>query len=661
MRAAYLLGVFLLSTNLSMAQQSGSPLDVAHFSVTVIAVPSFSDSKLQDDGVIRGITEAKQGLVELFTKELGRRPEVLDSTRRTSSGALRDWLFADLARNTRTGIHLIFVLTHGFPDRDPAPNSDYSELFLATSDTCSKKTKVCPRSLIASSLRAQDILDAIGDMPNQPTVFLFLDTCGSGAIYSERLRKVLTHDPAFAARVAIFAAAMGNQSAYAARFTKALTKIWEDPNPVRHCGKAEIEKFVSDTLKDIPGTSPELSQTVKFIAPLMPQFCIESFNYNNRLLFLSNASGATINVTVAPDNAEPLEPFSMDAEESLPLGYLKPTGYTIVAKRVEGNKPSYHGRVDLTASQGDVQVLFGSRPIDRLRAEVSAASYLKAHRMLPELAKSLMSDASASLLQTQEESANEHAEWNQKVAFHAQSWKSASESAAQANYALERAQEHRAAVASAAQECGSAGFSSFLTRITGRSLFCSQEYRSVADASGDVHFLTAQAIAAQAAQVQEQSSLTKATLLDTQSEQDVHQASLLRESLWYLQEAQDRSDRWNQLVAGALRAKLPQAVITERGVEVGFPIPKTWLWQSRYSTSLGRVVSDLPDASVEVEVTESGMLPDHGERAAVRQAIEIKQQLVQLGVPETSLVARGFTDSRSAPKVNVIISQARSH
>jgi hypothetical protein len=356
------------------------------FRVTIIAVTKFNDPKLSgpdETDLNDANTAAAKALKNYFESlNITPPPDLYIVPNETTWHFLHNWLFRDLQNDSRTGVHLIFVLTHGLLD----PKIQ-SEFYVATSDTYKD-------DIPGHAIRGGDFIDAFHDMRPRATVFLFLDTCGSGAIDNEQLQRDLQSQPDFASRVLIIAAANADELAYRARFTRTLLGIWAAKSPTRHCGPRQIETFLTDSLRKVPGVSPYVKQTVRVVAPLSPDFCIENFNSTQRFLMLYNASRSDISITLqAEDESEPEPTIDLHKQDlMMPISELRPTKYQLVAKRKMGNgqvDQNFVGNIDLTAEPAKVQVLFSSDPLDQPRAQQSAAQYLDSRSALPSVVESL--------------------------------------------------------------------------------------------------------------------------------------------------------------------------------------------------------------------------------------------------------------------------------
>ena len=362
------------------------------FRVTIIAVTKFEDPNLsgQDEQDLNDANiEAANKLKSYFeTFQITPPPDLYILPSETSQDSLRNWLFHDLRLDSRQGVHLVFILTHGFADLGPDARTNQSEIYLATSDTYKD---IIP----GRAIRGGDFVDAFHFMPKRATVFLFLDTCGSGAIDNEYLRRLLQNEPDFASRVLIIAAANSDELAYRARFTNTLLNIWQAKAPTLHCGPMHIEKFLTDSLRTVQGVSPDVKQTVRVVAPLSPDFCIENFNYTQRFLMLYNASSGDIAVTLqARDESDPEPTIDLKEYEMAPVSELRPTSYTIVARRKLGDgqvdqHSNFVGDIDLSSVPAKVKVLFSSDELDEADAQQLAAQYLDSRQILPSISESL--------------------------------------------------------------------------------------------------------------------------------------------------------------------------------------------------------------------------------------------------------------------------------
>jgi hypothetical protein len=641
-RIAALTAVVVLARGpVALSQQPPNP----EFLVTIIGVTEFSDHSLKDSQLISGIKDATDQLKSFFESKLHVNPVLFTTADQTSSGFLRDWLFNDLQKDSRPAIHLIFILTHGFAYKTPERDANKSELFLATSDTCATVSATCPKSLIGSTIRGGEFIEAFRDMPRRATVFFFIDSCGSGAIDSENLQKTLTHENDFASRLMILASAMSDESAYSARFTKTLTNIWQAPTPSAHCGRRAVEKFITSSLKAVPGTSADSPQTVRLIAPLMPDFCIESFNYNNRLLFLSNAAPGPVTVTLQPEDREPDDPIIVDQNETVPLGDLRAVNYTMVATRND-NREAVVRPIDLTSSPARVEVLFSSDPIDKIVASQSAAMYLDSRGILPSVAEEFRESI-------KEGTSNQRA----VLQTRAERLSSEEEQVVSAVAALEvevpkrrasvvTAQQHRDQAAERASRCGVMQLSCSNARV---------EFEKAEVDFGRVESESA------SLEAQAQDAKVKAFWLQYHRRELEFQFARLDE----LKKASDALEATNNAAAQveiALRRELQplfsDVKVTDRGVVVSLPSSVvTTRGDSQKLHELVHILNQFPSVHIEVELTQPGV-NSVGEQSAIRvRAKAVKRDLMRMGLKSSSVASRGFvTIGKGSRTANIIVS-----
>jgi hypothetical protein len=376
-RTIIVLILALSSFGLAVSQ-AAAPDD---FRVTIVAVTDFEDGTLRDQLLVDGIKDATGRLSNFFQEHYNITPQIFSVRDETSAESLRGWLFKDLPQDSSKTVHVIFVLTHGFSYKTPDPRTNKNEIFLASSDTYKS-------NYIGRAIRGSEFIDAFRNMPRRATVLFFLDSCGSGAIDGDNLQQILQHDPDFASRMLILASAMSNESAYSARFTRMLADLWSSRNPTPHCGRRAIESFLTTSLKSVPGVSQDVTQNVRLVAPLSPDFCIESLNYSNRLLFVSNASPGDISVTLQPaDNPDSGDVTPVRSGEVAPFN-LRPVAYTLIARRnpPDANSSAVVRTVDLSTFPAKVEVLFSSDPLDEANASEQAAQYLLERQEFPSAA-----------------------------------------------------------------------------------------------------------------------------------------------------------------------------------------------------------------------------------------------------------------------------------
>jgi hypothetical protein len=400
--AAFLL---LFSTLLSCAQSLVTP----KLRVTIIAINKFDDPKLQDKDLTDAITANADALRKYFEETFKITVNMIWGDHAQDSD-IREWLRSDLRVDSDKSINLIFVITHGLPRTGNDEKTNDSEIYLAASNTLRDRPT-------RNSISGIDLIMAIKDAPKRNTFFLFIDACGSGAIDGDQLEEVLQADRDLASRLMILASSSPDEKSYRARFTEALRTIWtnkdsecsEENLSQCHCGPT-IEPYLTGEIKKIPGVSPDVEQNVQLVSQYFPDFCIELFGVEQRLLFLFNAAPGESQVTlVTPPNN--IAPIKMKRGATHPVN-LNSREYTFVAKRLyRRDSKSRVMLVDLKKFPADVEVLFGDE-VDRVAAIQSTAIYLQSHQIATKFAHSLRVASSARVLQlatkvkVQEDAAN---------------------------------------------------------------------------------------------------------------------------------------------------------------------------------------------------------------------------------------------------------------
>lgn len=131
-----------------------------------------------------------------------------------------------------------------------------------------------------------------------------------------------------------------------------------------------------------------MQQTVKVVAPLSPDLCLEAFSYTNRVLFITNGSRNDVQVTFESSSDDIPDSVILDGGQIYPV-MLRPQIYTVVAKErpAQGEALSETHTVDLTSVPAKTEVLFSTDTIDRIRGEQHAALYLESREIYPDYAK----------------------------------------------------------------------------------------------------------------------------------------------------------------------------------------------------------------------------------------------------------------------------------
>jgi hypothetical protein len=379
-------GICLCVSSVTRSQESKDSMRV-----TIIAVSEFEDPLLNDTELTSAIRNNALALRKYFEGHFKIDVQLFDTHDKTTDRALRDWLRKDLPTESATGINLIFILTHGFPSPRSDKKNHESEIYLAASNTFKKDPE-------GNAISGAELIAAFKRMPKKRGIFLFIDSCGSGAIDSDAVQETLKATSDLGSRVLILTSSMEDQLSYRARFTEALRTVWATENPQCtelndagcHCGGWRvIEPYLTAQVKKVPGVSPDVKQKVRMVSRYFPDFCVELFDAKQRLLFLFNGAPGDIEVTLQSKSRD-LDPITIHKGETIPVN-LNSSRYTLIAKRVNdsGDELERNLRdIRLDSAPVDVEVLFGD-DVDKVDADQSAVVYLQSREMYLQTAEQL--------------------------------------------------------------------------------------------------------------------------------------------------------------------------------------------------------------------------------------------------------------------------------
>jgi hypothetical protein len=367
--------------------------DEKQLRVTIIAVTEFDDQRLAEPTLIANIKDATQKLDQFFEKQFAVTPRIFSSRDETTAQALRKWLFYDVSRDTGQTINAVFILTHGIGYRYAASTQFKNELFLATSDTNSD-------DYFGVAVRGSELVDAFERLSRGSSAILFLDTCGSGSIYNTGIAALLA--TADSTRMMILAAAMPDESAYRARFTKALLSIWQSPpQPAPndcHSGDPGIPNYVNEVMNKDP-VAANLHQSVSLVSPYTSDFCIESFTSGGALALLGNPTDEPVKISIrlARDPNDVI-PVPLKAHSVVPE-MLRREAYTISIEPVFDTSPLKPTSLNVDLSVDFVQYvpLYSATPYASAVTKQKAAEYADEWGAPIPKIQSLWSSASADL------------------------------------------------------------------------------------------------------------------------------------------------------------------------------------------------------------------------------------------------------------------------
>jgi hypothetical protein len=370
-KRSYPLVSCILITLLAVAPRAASQ-DTQPLRVTVIAVTEFDHAELRNKELLDGINLAKRS-IELFSQTQGATLREFQTRDDTTAEAIRKWLFYDLSRDTEKSIHLVFILTHGVGYQYSGSTIFKNELFLASSDTK-------PEDYFGVAIRGSELIDAFQRLPQGSSVFLFLDTCGSGSIDNSGISQLLQIDSVSATRMMILAASMAEESAFTARFTRALVDIWQSPEPPPndcHSGETSTEEYLNGRMNAIEPLDPKFSQNVNLIFPYTNDFCLESFGTHSALALLANPTTEELKGTVRLSNdPRDTHPFRVKARSVRPM-ILRRQDYAVDVQPAFDSSSLTPSKIDLDLSTDHFkyQQLYLGDPLNNALVKREAARY----------------------------------------------------------------------------------------------------------------------------------------------------------------------------------------------------------------------------------------------------------------------------------------------
>ena len=365
--------------------------------VTIIAINKFDDKNLADKDLTDAIDNNARELEEYFKTTFLVSPKMITGDHATDAD-IREWLLSELPVDSEKTINLIFILTHGFPNPGNNEDSNDSEIYLAASNTSEDRPT-------RNSITGMQLVEAIKHAPKRNAFFLFIDACGSGAIDGDELEQVLQSDRDLASRLMILASSAPDEKSYRARFTQALLQIWKNKNAdcsvenpeSCHCGSS-IEAYLTQKIKELPGVDPNVEQNIQLVSQDFPDFCIELFGAEQRLLFLFNAAPGMSEVTLLTPTTQFKPPMKMKKDTTRPVN-LNARDYIVVAKRLYStSKRKEVIPFNFKKAPVDIEVLFGTE-LDKAEATQAVGLFLQQHEIAPAVGVQLRLKASAEFQQ----------------------------------------------------------------------------------------------------------------------------------------------------------------------------------------------------------------------------------------------------------------------
>jgi hypothetical protein len=323
--------------SVALAQGSEATRPVSQLRVFIIAVKDFDQppktppsASLYDAGIADSVDKAGSELTKFFVDNYHVTPILFTTHDETLSGTLRANLNDYFKNNTQFTLDFVFVLTHGVGESNQSGTTNNSRLFLATSDTT--------RSNYSSvALKSRELIDYFEGARPGSSVFLFIDACESGALFSPRVDGDLKADWASSTRFLIISSSMAGQDSYDARFSRALLSIWRgDSGNLTKCTRDRegIEELISERITQLGGKSQQ-KQEVSVVFPYTDSLCLESLGSAWGLLILSNSFPVPTKVTVRTDGGDKVAEKTLASSQVYPLRL--PRGpYRIVAESSDG-------------------------------------------------------------------------------------------------------------------------------------------------------------------------------------------------------------------------------------------------------------------------------------------------------------------------------------
>jgi hypothetical protein len=306
------------------------------FGVTIIAISEFTKNLALTDSPASNFIDYEAGeLQQFFQENFDLKPNVFRTSLQTDKRSIEHWL-ETFPKEASQSLNIVFILSHGYVE--PYGNPQYpTELFLATSDSESLQFK--------DGIKGSEILNAIKHMNPGASVLLFIDACNAAGVITPGLKAELEREKDIGVRTMIVTAAEPGESAYSARFSRALLDIWKSSKS-GDCTKGEdnIRSLIQKRMqllpssaggKTFPSPPADEKQQVEVALPYTPTFCIESFRQGGALAIVANRGSEDFDIEVIDDSVEGGSKLQdvppLKHGEVLPLS-LNRSKYTVIAR-----------------------------------------------------------------------------------------------------------------------------------------------------------------------------------------------------------------------------------------------------------------------------------------------------------------------------------------
>jgi hypothetical protein len=333
---ASLCGLLLSSNGLCQATPQKK------LEVVILAVTQFKDHRWDNPLLEQSIKNSEKDLKSYFREHFPHAElHVVDSEdpENTSLGSIVTFMQDDFPKFAEGNLTLFFVLSHGIPINQPNPIFG-KDLLIATYET-NKTTYTGALSVAKQLFPAFAGLNTPGS-----TVFLFLDTCYSGAAQSlsDDLFEALAAN--YGLRMMVMASSLSDAQAYRATFTEALLDLWNKasrPSPGSACtdpqqAPDQLRAFIVRRLK--PQVLKPLEGKPVTPIPFRGKLCMESFGAESGLFVFFNARLDDVAATVLANGKSIDEisfPLALETNKVVP--YLAPRNqYTVDVVDNEGTR-----------------------------------------------------------------------------------------------------------------------------------------------------------------------------------------------------------------------------------------------------------------------------------------------------------------------------------
>jgi OmpA-OmpF porin, OOP family len=328
--------------------------------VFIVGVPSWQMkdykpvSPATDTVLGRSIVSACDDIRRFFTERFGDQVVIHPSVDKmctpasTTQRAIRLMFKTELPAAAKGTVAFVFMMSHGEPISRPG-SFIANDLRFITSDTTDENSPVGGVEVNG------DLWPwlANGGITAGSTVLLFIDTCSAGRADTPQLRVETAQMEAAGLRFGLLLSSMKEEPTYAAAFTRAVLKLWQQPVCPLNEG-VRVSTWLHDRIEETVGPLDGFEGYPDVVIGFRGGFCLGPLGADAPLLLFYNGAAGAIRWCLQETTTAVRECFEDSNDEPYEFHLVKRGRYSIegIALSTGEVRRWVTGALDGSATQG---------------------------------------------------------------------------------------------------------------------------------------------------------------------------------------------------------------------------------------------------------------------------------------------------------------------